>query len=244
MYHAQTRTRTRGWLVVLTTLAMTLTMTTAASAMKGPSGDGPGNKPNAKECHKGGWEHLLTADGDPFANEEECVAYAAQGGEFGDPAAVYARAWSTTPKGEEVLIAQIVDTNGNGDLDEGDTVQTNQYPLDHDATDFGSFGVTSHEITDIDRADVDAGIVFVSAGPDDFAFESGAFVQQYYERIAFSAISRIADGVHSHGNRDEVTLNIGGVSPSEPEHTGDQFPSLDSPDDDGFIDVEITLPTG
>ena len=52
----------------------------AGSVAAKPSGDGPGNKPNAKLCHKGGWENLVDEDGNGFASEEECVAYAAQGG--------------------------------------------------------------------------------------------------------------------------------------------------------------------
>ena len=45
-----------------------------------PSGDGPGNAPNAKACQKDGWENLVREDGSTFANQDECVSYAAQGG--------------------------------------------------------------------------------------------------------------------------------------------------------------------
>ena len=62
--------------VVMVVLSALLAGAVAAK----PSGSGPGNKPNAKLCHKGGWENLVDEDGNGFASEEECVAYGAQGG--------------------------------------------------------------------------------------------------------------------------------------------------------------------
>lgn len=50
------------------------------SAAATPSGHGPGNSPNAKQCQKGGWENLVTSTGASFTNEEACTSYAAQGG--------------------------------------------------------------------------------------------------------------------------------------------------------------------
>ena len=38
------------------------------------------NKANAKFCQKGGWEQLQRVNGTPFASQEECVSYGAQGG--------------------------------------------------------------------------------------------------------------------------------------------------------------------
>ena len=40
----------------------------------------PGNSPNAKACQKGGWQDLVTSTGRRFANQGECVSYAAKGG--------------------------------------------------------------------------------------------------------------------------------------------------------------------
>src|SRR5262249_9434281 len=40
----------------------------------------PGNSPNAKLCQKNGWQTHVRADGSAFANEEDCVSYAAKGG--------------------------------------------------------------------------------------------------------------------------------------------------------------------
>ena len=42
-----------------------------------------GNAPNAKACQHGGWQQLIRGeDGSSFANEGECVAHAARGGEL------------------------------------------------------------------------------------------------------------------------------------------------------------------
>ncbi len=44
-----------------------------AAAAKG------GNSANAKSCQKGGWQQLMTADGVPFSNQDECVSAGAKG---------------------------------------------------------------------------------------------------------------------------------------------------------------------
>jgi hypothetical protein len=50
------------------------------SAAAKPSGVGPGNSPNAKQCQQGGWEALVTSMGASFTSEDACTSYAAQGG--------------------------------------------------------------------------------------------------------------------------------------------------------------------
>jgi hypothetical protein len=47
---------------------------TAASA------DGGGNSADAHLCQNGGWQSLFTSTGATFANQDQCVSYAAQGG--------------------------------------------------------------------------------------------------------------------------------------------------------------------
>ena len=39
-----------------------------------------GNSANAKLCQKGGWKTLFRGDGSTFANQGECVSFAARGG--------------------------------------------------------------------------------------------------------------------------------------------------------------------
>src|SRR5262245_48170568 len=46
---------------------------------------GGGNSANAKLCQKGGWMHLVRADGTAFASETECVSYGAKGGTISPP---------------------------------------------------------------------------------------------------------------------------------------------------------------
>ena len=59
-------------MVVLAGVAMAFAGTAVAK--------GGGNSPNAKLCQKGGWQLLVRADGSSFANEQDCVSYAARGG--------------------------------------------------------------------------------------------------------------------------------------------------------------------
>lgn len=54
--------------------------TTAVAAQARPAAPGPGNSAAAHACQNGGWQSLVTAAGATFASQDECVAYAAQGG--------------------------------------------------------------------------------------------------------------------------------------------------------------------
>lgn len=84
----------------------------AAHAKSGPSGDGPGNSPNAMACHKSGWEDLQGTDGTQFANEEDCVAHAARGGEL-EPK-------DTTPTFNDWAVA-CEEAGGNSDINDPGT---------------------------------------------------------------------------------------------------------------------------
>ena len=66
--------------VIITALTVALSALVVGGAQAGPSGPGPGNSPNAKQCHKDGWQNLVDANGVAFASEEACVSYAAKGG--------------------------------------------------------------------------------------------------------------------------------------------------------------------
>jgi len=67
-------------LVLLVVAGLTISGVGATAGWATPAGPGPGNAPNAKACHKGGWETLVRIDGTDFQDEEECVAYGAKGG--------------------------------------------------------------------------------------------------------------------------------------------------------------------
>jgi hypothetical protein len=63
----------RMGLALLGTAVVCLSQAAVASA-------GGGNSDVAKLCQKGGWQTLVRADGSPFASQDECVSYGAQGG--------------------------------------------------------------------------------------------------------------------------------------------------------------------
>jgi hypothetical protein len=63
-------------LVVIGALAVVVSAVAAEPAMPAKGG----NSANAKACQKGGWQSLFTTTGGTFANQSECVSYAAQGG--------------------------------------------------------------------------------------------------------------------------------------------------------------------
>jgi hypothetical protein len=66
--------------VIVAVAALTAPVIGMASAYAGG-----GNSANAKLCQKGGWQNWVRADQTAFANEEDCVSYAAQGGTLTKP---------------------------------------------------------------------------------------------------------------------------------------------------------------
>lgn len=60
-------------------LCAVFAMSVGVASATADHGNG-GNSANAKLCQKGGWMSLFRQDGSPFASEEDCVSYAAQGG--------------------------------------------------------------------------------------------------------------------------------------------------------------------
>jgi hypothetical protein len=69
------RPRSQGRLATVAACVLTAGIT-AGSAIAAPGG----NSANAKLCQKGGWQTLQTTSGELFANQGECVSYAARGG--------------------------------------------------------------------------------------------------------------------------------------------------------------------
>jgi hypothetical protein len=62
--------------LLLTTLTLVVALGSASSVALA----GGGNSANAKLCQERSWQGLSRSDGTSFANEGECVSYAAQGG--------------------------------------------------------------------------------------------------------------------------------------------------------------------
>jgi hypothetical protein len=64
-----------GRVVVLLSAALIVCLSQVGVAWAGG-----GNSAKAKQCQKNGWQKVFRSDGSSFASEEDCVAYAAQGG--------------------------------------------------------------------------------------------------------------------------------------------------------------------
>ncbi len=65
---------------VLTTLGVALSACALAIGASAAAAVADGNSENAKLCQQGGFEAFVTSTGQGFANQGECVSYAAQGG--------------------------------------------------------------------------------------------------------------------------------------------------------------------
>jgi hypothetical protein len=70
----------RLYFVMLAALGTVTLLATSGTAVASPAPPGPGNSAAAHACQNGGWQDLVTSDGATFANQDECVAYAAHGG--------------------------------------------------------------------------------------------------------------------------------------------------------------------
>ena len=149
------------------------------------------------------------------------------------------------PTSTDVLIAKLVDTNLDGTVSIGDTINTNQYPLDLDATAFGTFGTTAHTITTVlNTTDQSAGVQ--NAAGNFFVFGTGEFTSGLATSETYREFGPRDDGT---GNEVRVTIDdangAGGdgllaaqPAPSDPG-TGVAFASVTRPGDDPFIDVDF-----
>jgi hypothetical protein len=72
-------------IVTLLMLAAAIMLGTAGASAGAGVAAGGGNSPNAKSCQHGGWQTWLRRDQTAFANQGDCVSYAAQGGELTPP---------------------------------------------------------------------------------------------------------------------------------------------------------------
>ena len=59
------------------------------------------------------------------------------------------RAWSVDESGNEVLIAQLLDTNGDGTASVGDIVQAGQFPLSFTGDRYNDFPATGYQVTGV-----------------------------------------------------------------------------------------------
>jgi hypothetical protein len=76
------RVRGKWFVAIVGVAALALAAGIAAPSAAGEPG---GNSENAKKCQKGGWQDWAKEDGTPFASQDECVSYGAQGGTLTEP---------------------------------------------------------------------------------------------------------------------------------------------------------------
>jgi hypothetical protein len=142
--------------------------------------------------------------------------------------------------GTDVLIAKLVDTNGDGVVSAGDTVVTNRYPKNFAATTFGNFGETSHLVDGIIGSDSnevsvqDGALKFIWADIAD-----GEVYSEYDQTNAGGTYTQIVDAFSATGRLGEgITVNE--MSPSVPDSSFAE--AREQPSDDPHIDVDILIP--
>lgn len=131
------------------------------------------------------------------------------------------------------LIAKLVDTNGDGVVNAGDTVTTNQFPRDHDATAFEPATVTTFAVTSPLIANSSEIVVGTTAGL--FDWKSAGELEQYQELAPSIGTIVLIDDPASC---DQIRLEEN--SPSEIA-----TPSSDVTCDDAnnpFLDVTVAYP--
>lgn len=151
---------------------------------------------------------------------------------------VFARAYSVSEAGEEVLIAQVEDTNGSGTPDPGDIVRTNSYPLDASATAFGDFSVTEHAIKRVDIASPGSLSVFSLDGSN-FWFVLDTAGGERWTETDFATRGRtlLSDDA---GGAYPPNIIVDPSSPSRPAHRlGLAGPRNGL--DDGYLEIEFSL---
>lgn len=163
------------------------------------------------------------------------------------PAHVFARAWTdvvfdgTYDPTTDVLIAELVDGNGDGIPSAGDTITTNQFPLGFDAaiTGFGDFLVTSHTVTALSNVQNEDIQVFVGSSVFDWTALSGW--EDYGEDS-----TRLFDNGGLAVDCDRMTIDPS--SPSQPDVAATFTVETNCPTDlsppnvdDAFLEVIIDL---
>ena len=153
------------------------------------------------------------------------------------PPKVLAIAWSDLVRDQafgagDVLIARLIDTNGDGFVSPGDTIAMGSYPRDLAASGFYSWTAIEHVITSVDH--VTPTYVDVNTAAGTHQWQSTTNSEHYLEVNGSGSI--IMDLLVSDPpNEDMVDVNVG--SPSAP--ASDAFDQIATIGDQPFVDVEI-----
>jgi hypothetical protein len=230
----------RRVLIALVTLTL-LTVSLSSVVMAKNGGNQGGNSANAKLCYKGGWEDWVRSDHTTFANQNECVSYAANGGTLTpDPCeydhdtaltgrTLYAIAYTNVngidgyqPDDCDVFISALAENNGNSAPDAGDEILFGRHPTAWDAPwGFASFAGTS----------VGTSSVRCEFGGIDAAANPYGFGGAYWDKLTDAweqAGSNIDGGGFSFDDYNTADAND--------FFNGDQ---RSSPGDDPFLDVDL-----
>jgi hypothetical protein len=196
-------------------------------------------------CKNGGWADVVDADGESFADKKECTVFANDVGTPVLPPPPLAVAYTNLDgvsgfdPAVDLLIAKVVDDNGDGIPSVGDSIITAQYPLDLDAASFGTFAVTSHPVVAVNSWT--SGLLFVLSDkfPPAHRFISSSTSEVYSEGSS-GAFASFFDYIDS-GSEDFI--GVVGISPSQPDTpVGLSDQRVVRPEDNAFIDVDILPP--
>ena len=136
----------------------------------------------------------------------------------------------------DVLIAKVVDTNGDGSPSVGDTVVTDRYPADMSANSFGTFTMNTHVVDSVTIFETQ---VFVSSGKHQFNWRDSVSFDYFYEIIAQSSGgTQIFDYIGGEDTADRLAAES--PSPSAPD-TAVPYTTLNRRTDDPFIDVDLFI---
>ena len=142
--------------------------------------------------------------------------------------------------GTDRLIAALVDTNEDGDVSVGDTVETDAFPLTLDPVhDFGAFTVKSALVTGVTgftsgsvQVTTTATLITWATGPVD--------VVQWFPAVGGPESNLVDNTSASSGISDAISINAGaalGAAPSDVVLSG-----LDQTDN-AFLDIRLDLPS-
>jgi Ca2+-binding RTX toxin-like protein len=135
---------------------------------------------------------------------------------------------------DDILIARLFDTNGDGIPSEGDTVYTGRYPLDFKMTAFRDWGVDSHVVEEGDGASLSSLSVFTSEGWHGWWNLSSEY---YTEFVSGGSWPRSAVTDQWLAGYPDV-IEMDPASPSQPETPTDRN-RLEPFGNQGFIDVIV-----
>jgi len=137
----------------------------------------------------------------------------------------------------DTLIAKLVDVDESGTVNDGDKVETYQYPLDFDGSTRGDFGVTEHTLSSVVVFSETSTSIQIKFGGNRFRFDGfpGDF-EFYQEDDDDSTYTYIIDSVGL--SPDDILIDAATASqPQTPQALASQL----NANDNAFIDVKIYI---